>query len=272
MTYEHKLINEKRSFTEYSVSSPTQSFALGFELYEDEQNIHVTLNNTPITDLGHTFVVVNSLTVEITPAINSGVLRIERETNIDANKHKFAAGAIFNALSMDENFEQIRHSQQEVRDGFANLSNQVIPLVEGLEEALEQADTASQDAQDAANSAENAANSAENAASLVIDVVRYTPLPYEGNKAYALHERVTLANGDIVRSTVEGNTSNPNTDMTGWVDSGNLIDVDSIADLATILNPIDGMRVFVKSYHVPNYAFAIPFIGGGERYSKAKLS
>lgn len=168
MTYEHKLINEKRSFTEYTISSPTQSFAIGFELYEDEQNIHVTLNNTPIEDLGYTFAVINSLTVEVTPAIPSGVLRIQRETDIDENKHKFSAGAIFNALSMDENFEQIRQSQQEVRDGFGNLVERVVPLVDGLEEALEQASVASQAAQDAATAAEEAAQ-VTRSASQVID-------------------------------------------------------------------------------------------------------
>lgn len=168
MTYEHKVINEKRSFTEYTVSSPTQSFAIGFELYEDEQNIHLTLNNTPISDLGYTFAVINSLTVEVTPAIPSGVLRIQRETDIDENKHKFSAGAIFNALSMDENFAQIRNSQQETRDGFSNLSDRVVPLVDGLEEALTQASAASQAAQEAATAAEEAAQ-VTRSASQVID-------------------------------------------------------------------------------------------------------
>ena len=168
MTYEHKVINEKRSFTEYTVSSPTQSFAIGFELYEDEQNIHVTLDNTPITDLGYTFAVINSLTIEVTPAIPSGVLRIQRETDIDDNKHKFSAGAIFNALSMDENFEQIRQSQQETRDGFVNLSDRVVPLVDGLEEALDQATIASQAAQAAADAAAEVAQ-VTRSASQVID-------------------------------------------------------------------------------------------------------
>ena len=162
MTYEHKVINEKRSFTEYTVSSPTQSFAIGFELYEDEQNIHLTLNNTPIADLGYTFAVINSLTVEVTPAIPSGVLRIQRETDIDENKHKFSAGAIFNALSMDENFAQIRNSQQETRDGFSNLSDRVVPLVDGLEEALTQASAASQAAQEAADAAQAASENVTN--------------------------------------------------------------------------------------------------------------
>ena len=34
---------------------------------------------------------------------------------------------------------------------------------------------------------------------------------------YLLNARVMLANGDIVKSTVDGNTNDPNVDMTGWV-------------------------------------------------------
>ena len=34
---------------------------------------------------------------------------------------------------------------------------------------------------------------------------------------YLENERVVLANGDIVKSTVDGNTHDPNVDMTGWV-------------------------------------------------------
>lgn len=34
---------------------------------------------------------------------------------------------------------------------------------------------------------------------------------------YLKNARVMLANGDIVKSTIDGNTNDPNTDMTGWV-------------------------------------------------------
>lgn len=34
---------------------------------------------------------------------------------------------------------------------------------------------------------------------------------------YLENERVVLANGDIVKSTVDGNTNDPNVDMTGWI-------------------------------------------------------
>lgn len=34
---------------------------------------------------------------------------------------------------------------------------------------------------------------------------------------YPINKRIMLANGDIVKSTVDGNTNDPNVDMTGWV-------------------------------------------------------
>ena len=46
---------------------------------------------------------------------------------------------------------------------------------------------------------------------------RYAALPYESKTGgYTLNERVQLATGDIVRSTIPNNVNNPNVDMTGW--------------------------------------------------------
>ena len=58
----------------------------------------------------------------------------------------------------------------------------------------------------------------------------YTPLPYESGKSYKLNERVQIATGDIVRSTIASNVNNPNVNMTGWevqdlIRSNNLSDV-----------------------------------------------
>ena len=58
---------------------------------------------------------------------------------------------------------------------------------------------------------------------------------YDSSLTYNIGERVVLANGDIVKSTVNGNKNNPNVNMTGWVyssltPSNNLSDV---ADKAT---------------------------------------
>ena len=40
---------------------------------------------------------------------------------------------------------------------------------------------------------------------------------YDSSLTYNSGERVVLANGDIVKSTIDGNTNDPNVDMTGWV-------------------------------------------------------
>jgi len=58
---------------------------------------------------------------------------------------------------------------------------------------------------------------------------------------YSLNERVTLTNGNIVRSTANNNTINPNLSMTGWVPanldpSSNLSDVPSKSTARTNLD------------------------------------
>ena len=71
---------------------------------------------------------------------------------------------------------------------------------------------------------------------------------------YLKNERVVLTNGDIVKSTIDGNTNDPNVDRTGWVLSGNTITVESIADLIEINNPNDGDVAYVKSLQ-KNYIY-----------------
>lgn len=48
------------------------------------------------------------------------------------------------------------------------------------------------------------------------NVANYTALPFKQGKTYALHQRVTLDNGDIVQSIIQDNPNNPNEDLTGW--------------------------------------------------------
>lgn len=85
------------------------------------------------------------------------------------------------------------------------------------------------------------------------------------NKAggYALGATVKLENGDTVKSTIDGNTNDPNVNVAGWVkenlasqifDESGLSQqqwnngVESISELLTIPNPKNGSRVYVKSY------------------------
>lgn len=81
-------------------------------------------------------------------------------------------------------------------------------------------------------------------------------LPYEFDQAFAdaiggypLNARVMLSNGDIVQSTIVNNINNPNSNMNGWVKKGNLIEVESIAELLAVQNPKDGDVVLVLSYY-----------------------
>lgn len=81
---------------------------------------------------------------------------------------------------------------------------------------------------------------------------------------YPLNARLRLTNGDIVKSTIDGNTNDPNVDMTGWINIGNTSEVESIADLLTIQNPKNGNRVFVKYASTPVFGTNNPYVGGGD--------
>ncbi len=74
---------------------------------------------------------------------------------------------------------------------------------------------------------------------------------------YSLHDRVMLENGDVVKSTVEGNTNNPNIDMTGWVPSTDKT-LDSLNDLLNYKKNSEGEIVSIKSYFTGKY------VGGGD--------
>ena len=59
---------------------------------------------------------------------------------------------------------------------------------------------------------------------------------YDSSLTYNSGERVILANGDIVKSTIDGNANNPNVDMTGWVNTSDkayigLSNVDNTSDI-----------------------------------------
>lgn len=82
---------------------------------------------------------------------------------------------------------------------------------------------------------------------------------------YQENERAVLDNGDIVKSTIDGNKNDPNINMTGWSFDDNA--VESIADLLAIQNPKDGSYVFVKSYHL-----GLGRGGGGFVYDSTKAN
>lgn len=156
--------NEKLSYTEHVVTTPNTDFSIGFKDYgKDSDTIKVTVDGVLATEAGYTVSRKNAMTIALEPAVTSGVVRLQRETNIDNSLYRFTAGSKFVAANIDANFNQILHSQQETRDGFNKLASDVYPLVNGLEEALAKADTASQAAQEAAEAAEEASQTTRSA-------------------------------------------------------------------------------------------------------------
>lgn len=65
---------------------------------------------------------------------------------------------------------------------------------------------------------------------------------------YALGDRVRLLTGEIVQSTVNANTNNPNINMTGWVKTS-LITINYVSEF-TKINPSLGLIVFLTKYDI----------------------
>lgn len=267
-------MNELKSYTEYAVSTPTADFVIGFDFNYGEDAVNVTVDNVPATEAGYTVVYLNETTIRLSPSVPSGVVRLQRETDIDQTDHAYRAGAKFIAQTMDENFEQLRHSQQEVRDGFSKLSTDTHEIIEGLDAALELAQDAAQDAQDAALIAQGAADTVNTiivggkvGASNVLDASGETQqqVNYNGGSkwhsrigGYKLNERVVLTNGDIVKSITNGNTNDPNVNMTGWI-TGLTGVVKSKSELESLLGS-DGQIVLMTGYYSGQYLGGDHFI------------
>lgn len=162
-------INQKQSYSEYTVSTPQGDFAIGFEDYNEgeKDRINVTVDGEDAVSKGYTVLRKNALTIAMEPFVPSGIVRLTRETNIDNTFYTFTAGAIFDAANVDANFAQVLHSQQEVRDRQTYVENRVLPLVDGLEDALAAAEEASQAAQAAADAAAEAAEQSRSAENVI---------------------------------------------------------------------------------------------------------
>ena len=266
-------MNELKSYTEYAVSTPTADFVIGFDFNYGEDAVNVTVDDVPANEAGYTVVYLNETTIRLSPSVPSGVVRLQRETDIDQTDHAYRAGAKFIAQTMDENFEQLRHSQQEVRDGFNKLADDTYEIIDTLQEV-------GQSAQDAADAAEVAAGLANDAAAQVNGKVSYEDfnnkphnamlgrdaeaahptgaildgsgetqqqVNYNGGSkwhsrvdGYKLNERIVLTNGDIVKSTVDGNTNDPNVAMMGWINPE--------AEQKEINNKLKNREVWLEDY------------------------
>ena len=133
------MINEKHSFTEYKVTKPTSTFHIGFsELKEPDSSIIVVyVNDVVAEDAGYTVQRVNDQTVKLTPSVDTGIVRLQRDTDIDSTLYVYTAGALFEARTMDANFKQIIHSQQEVKDRFVYTTDYISRVLNGYTDRIE---------------------------------------------------------------------------------------------------------------------------------------
>lgn len=279
-------INNKRSYTEYTVTQPTTDFAIGFDDFDEggKDNILVTLNGVLVESLGYAAIRKNESTVTITPAITEGTVRLTRETDIDEPFHKFTAGALFSAKSMDENFQQVRHSQQEVRDGFVFLEYNTNGIVQASKEATAQAKVATVEATASAVRAESAADTAVQAVGSLQGVVNAaTTATTNANTATATANtaasQATATTTSAQNAALAANTAKQ--EATTAAANANAATVDTlaatgraieaadvVADLvvgkvrAQDVSTVDGSTQDVKNTEFRNELDALPFEGG----------
>lgn len=125
-------MNELKSYTEYAVSTPTADFVIGFDFNYGEDAVNVTVDDVPATTAGYTVVYLNETTIRLSPSVPSGVVRLQRETDIDQSDHAYRAGAKFIAQTMDDNFKQVRKAQQEVKDSFDKIEEDTGTRLDGF--------------------------------------------------------------------------------------------------------------------------------------------
>lgn len=83
---------------------------------------------------------------------------------------------------------------------------------------------------------------------------------YDSSLTYNSGERVVLHNGDIVKSTIDGNTNDPNSNMTGWVFNSQLLLLENFG----AIEGADNSDAIQKAFDY------LRSVGGGEIKTKIK--
>lgn len=84
---------------------------------------------------------------------------------------------------------------------------------------------------------------------------------YKDGKSYPINARIMLDNGDIVKSTINGNVNNPNSNSTGWLIERQPLKLNSVTELPT-LKALDGEFCLVYQYIEGNGGGLFYFIKG----------
>ena len=217
MVQSPQFINELKSYTEYNVNTPTSVFTIGFQYEYNVDVVNVYVDGVEATAAGYDIQHDSHGTITLEPAVPSGVVRLARETNIDTSAHTFSAGAKFTAGTMDDNFQQLRHAQQEVRDETVRTAEQFTTLSTNSTAALNAANTAvntansidakastalanSNTAVSTANSANSTANTALSTAN-GIDAKATTALSNSSTALSTANTALSTANGIDAKAT-----------------------------------------------------------------------
>lgn len=200
-------INELKSYTEYNVNTPTSVFTIGFQYDYNVDHVNVYVDDVEATAAGYTVQHDSQGTITLTPAVPSGVVRLSRETDIDTSAHTFSAGAKFTAGNMDENFRQVRHSQQEVRDVVLRTASEFSTLDANATAAL-----------NAANTAVNTANSIDAKASTAL-ANSNTAVSTANSANSTANTALSTANGIDAKATTALNTANTAQSVANGIDA-----------------------------------------------------
>ena len=258
-------INTVASFTEYSTTEPTADFAIGFDYDEQSDTmkgdaIIVTLNRVDPSTLGYIVTLKNKNTVSFSPSVPSGnTVRLQRETDIDTNLYTFSAGALFVAKNVDSDFEQIRKSQQEVRDKAENILDYTEAKITDYDNRVQTVELATAKTQQDLASEVLRAKSVELGLQNQINNTGNinTITPVESVKDL---QELTTWSGRVVYVRYIGMYTYLNS---AWVYTPSLV-FNTVAEMLQLSSKYDGMLFKVKSYNTPNYVKANPFEGGGD--------
>lgn len=225
-------INELKSYTEYNVSTPTSVFTIGFEYEYNVDGINVYVDDVEATAAGYTVQHDSQGTVTLTPAVPSGVVRVSRETDTDTSAHTFSAGAKFTAGNMDENFKQVRHAQQEVRDVVLRTASEFSTLDANATAALQ----AATDAVNTANSIDAKATTALSNSSTALSVAN--GIDAKATSALSSADTaLTTANTADSNATTALNTANTAQSVANGIDAkATQAQLDASTALSTLNN------------------------------------
>lgn len=235
-------VPEQIPVVNYVADGIVKKFDVPFE-YDQQSDLHVYVDGVEPT-IDKYFFADNSFNFYIAPTSGQAV-KIKRitpkERDTDYNLHTNTV----RPKAINTDFDRLWYVLQEVFSDVGGLSqavqDEIIARIQGDEDLLNQL-TAEISARMLGDGAvtDDLKNYINNMIALIIGNPSFNGIDadkvndasgetqqqvnYNGGSkwhsrvgGYKLNERAVLINGDIVRSTVDGNTNDPNVDMVGWV-------------------------------------------------------